>query len=118
MTMPKRKKKPKFMDQLGDFFIKKLEKASVRDLMFLSAWLGGTYLAYRIFKGIPLRIGPGAVYVGEDIGQYVVERAELLFTDPIALSTALVASYKFLTTDLEDLQSAIAMVRGMPVPIP
>lgn len=114
--MSKRKHKDDLIDKAINFIEQKLRDASLRDLAFLSAFLGGTFLAYSSIKGVSSLAIPfskmskagGPKTVGE-----IFPVIGVLSEDPIALASAMVASYKLLTSDTEDLMTAIAQIKSL-----
>jgi len=117
--MPSKKsKKIKFQDRIRDILIQKLEQASIRDIAFLTSWVAGTYIAY---KGINL-VDTISFDIPDIISDWIfdmlnipgakLEGDEKKEVKLLHIAIAMIASYKLLTSETEDIMSALSLVTG------
>jgi len=107
--MPKKKTKLN-LDSIFEAIQKKFEEASLEEVAFIASWLAGSYLAFGVLKGI--KFGAGMIAVDPtNIGQYTVQLAQPLLDDPTALAISLVASYKFLKSDIDSISAIVNLLK-------
>lgn len=103
--MGRKKKKPDPLDQFYNWIKAKADQASIRDLCYLTSYVGAVYIAYEALTGevlptfldwsniLPFKIG----YQPPKDGEF----------KPKAFATALVVAYMVLKIDVDDVASAI-----------
>ena len=118
--MMARKKKPDLIDQALTFFSDKLKNASLEEFIFFISWLGGTYLAFEISQKTvgQLKIKTGDV-TGLPVPEHLQDRLgatiqvpafQPLLADPHLLAISMVASYKFLKSDMGSIASVLGLL--------
>jgi hypothetical protein len=99
-----RKKKIKPLDQFYNWIKAKADQASIRDLCYLTSYVGAVYIAYEALTGEVLptflnwsNILPFDIPVPQEPKEF----------KPKAFATALVIAYMVLKIDVDDVTSAV-----------
>mgnify|MGYP001180640581 CR=1 FL=1 len=102
--MGRKKKKPKPLDQFYNWIKAKADQASIRDLCYLTSYVGAVYIAYEAITSEVLptflnwsNILPFDIPVPEEPKEF----------KPKAFATALVVAYMVLKIDVDDVTSAV-----------
>jgi len=102
-----RKKKVKTIDLFLNALKKKMDDASIRDLLYLGAYFSAVYFIYDFLTGHPLPIQLIESFIVIPLGlPQIKEPKKPKGLDHHALAKALVAAYIVLKIDVEDVVSA------------
>lgn len=101
-----RKKKIKIVDQFIDALKKKLNDASIRDLIYLMAYSSSVYFIYDLLTGHPLPIQIIETFLVVPLGLPKISEPEPKKFDVMALMQAMIAAYIVLKIDVDDIVSA------------
>jgi hypothetical protein len=103
-----RKKKTKPLEKFFAWIEAKAKDASIRDLCYLTSYLGAVYIAYEAITGDLLTaILELEFNLGLGVDPFAFKPKEAVEFKPKAFATALVVAYMVLKIDVDDVASAV-----------